>query len=208
MPDETKETTAPDLFKDVADLKAANADLLARLEKLSAKPDGSSDLHEKAAKLKETDAEVKSNEKSLEDAIRFSVDAPEFLKKNASLLPKETADIFTFADKENYSGPIEKDKAIKSGIIQSFFSVQSNVDNLTSGQKNNLEEYLKLTKTGKQERAQEVYKMIFEPAVEILRREKRADALRSGLVTGSSSEDAYKQRLINGSKKHYLGEES
>jgi hypothetical protein len=198
--------TPPDHSKEIADLKAANADLLAKLNKKVETPTDDPDLLKKAALQKELDMQKAGDLKATEAALRFSMSAPEFLKTNASLLPKNAADIFKQADKETYESAVQKDKAIKSGLIQSFFEVQSNVELLTPGLKNQLDEYLKLTNTGKQDRAMQVYESIFEPTFEMLKRIKKADALNKGYGSGSSFDDEYKNKLMTGSKKHYLGE--
>ncbi len=198
----------PDPAKELSDLRASNAALEARLAKLE-KPNPAPDdpeLIEKARKQRETDDKKNSDGKALEAALRFNMGAENWLKQNESLLPKGIADIFKAAEKETYGSAIEKDGAIKSGIIQSFFSVQANLDLLTPAIKGQLEDYLKLTKTGKQDKAQQMYDMIFEPAFEMLRRVKKAEALNKGFGTGGASEDAYKKKMMDLSKKHYLGE--
>ncbi len=164
------------------------------------------DLGKKAARERASKDKDSAREKRLESALRFNMSAKDFLKQNESLLPTDVADIFTQAEKEKFEDAVEKDEAIKSGLIQAFFRVQANVDLLTSGQKSMLDGYLKLTKNGKQEKAQQIYDMVFEPAFERLKSEKKAEALKRGHGTGSEVESGYKQRLIEGSKKHYLGE--
>ncbi len=188
-----------------AALKLKLADLEAKL-KPAAPPADDPDLLMKAKLQKEKDDKGITDSKALESAIKFNLKADEFVKTNQSLLPKNAADIFKAADKENYSSAIEKDAAIKSGLIQSFFEVQSNLDLLTGSQKIQLDEYLKLTKTGKQERAQAMYDNIFEPTFEMLKRVKKAEALNKGFGGGTGFDDEYKNKLINGSKKHYLGD--
>lgn len=128
------------------------------------------------------------------------------MKENASLLPAEVASIFEQANKEKYADAIEKDSTIKSNLIQSFFAVQANLDLLTGSQKAALDDFLKLTKTGKQDKAQSTYDMIFEPAFETLKRVKKAEALSKGFGQADSTQDDYKNRIMKGSMKHYLGE--
>jgi hypothetical protein len=205
---------APDANKEMADLKAANAALLSRLEKLekggSAGAGGSGgeggDLNDIVKKQKAEADKNAGDLKAVESALKFTMSADSFVKDNASLLPKDIADIFKAADKETYANSVEKASTIKAAVIQSFFSVQSNLDLLTPGLKADLEDYLKLTKNGKQEKAEAMYKSVFEPTFEMLRRVKKAEALGKGHGGGSQTEDAYKTKLMNGSKKHYLGE--
>lgn len=200
----------PDSGKEISDLKASNAALLARLEKLEGKgappPAGDDDLRARAIKEREASDRSSGDIKALEAALRFNMDAPNFLKNNANLLPKDINDIFVTAEKENYGSAKEKADAIKSAVVQSFFALQANIDLLTPGLKSQLEDYLKLTKTGKQEKATQIYDSIFEPAFDTLKRVKKAEALSKGHGTGGASDDAYKSKMIALSKKHYLGE--
>lgn len=190
----------PDLSKEIEALKARNAELDAKLLEFT-KPDPT--LLDKARKTRDEDDKKYNDSKALERAITFNLKSPEFLKTNQSLLPKDIADLFSQAEKEKYDNPIEKDAAIKAGIVQSFFSVQANVDLLTPGLKSSLDEYLKLTKTGKQDKAQAVYDGIFEPAFEMLKRIKKAEALTKGFGNDGDAETSYKNKLIAGSKKHF-----
>ena len=196
-----------DLAKQIDELTKRNAELDAKLADLAkSKNDEDLDLKDKAKLSREADDKKNSDTKALESALRFAMKADEFIKTNASLLPKGISDIFKQADKENYSNAIEKDSAIKSNIVQSFFEVQSNVDLLTPGLKSRLDEYLKLTKTGKQDQAKAVYDDVFEPAFEMLKRVKKAEALGKGYNTDDDESSAYKNRMIKLSKSHYLGE--
>lgn len=199
--------------KELAALKESNAALMARLDKLEADPKKKKedppedpDLKEKARKEREEADKKSADTKSLEAALKFNLSAKEWIKTNQSLLPKNIEDIFNAAEKEKFDSAVEKDAAIKSGIIQSFFEIQANVELLTPGLKTALEDWQKLTKNGKQERAQSIYDNVFEPAFEMLRRLKKAEALGKGL--GNGSDDAYKTKLMELSKKHYLGEKS
>jgi formiminotetrahydrofolate cyclodeaminase len=190
---------SPDLAVEVTALKAQIAELLAAQPK---KEDPT--LLDSVRKAKEKEENDQSKVKTLESALTFTMKSPEFYKQNAAILPKEVEGIFDAAEKEKYSNAIEKADSIKAGIIQSFFSVQANVDILTGSQKVQLEQYLSLTKNGKQEKASDFYDRIFEPAFETLKRVKKAESLQKGL--GSGDDDAYKKRLMAGSNRHYLGE--
>ena len=222
-PDDKGGGGAPDAAAELKALKESNAALLARFEALEKKSgsrkddsddddesddEDDSDLRDRARKSATEKDKKNSDRKALENALRFSHNSSEWLKQNESILPKDIAEIFAQAEKENYDDAVEKDAAIKAGILQSFFSVQSNLDLLTPGLKTNLQEYLALTKSGKQSKAPEIYNAIFEPAFEMLRREKRAAALQKGFGNASGSEDAYKNKLVDLSKKHYLKEKS
>lgn len=209
---EPEKTPESDPAKELAIAKAENEKLMAKIAELEKKakpnPEDDPDLKEKARREKEKEDKAKGDTKALENALKFSLQSKDFLKANESLLPKDVADIFSQAEKENYSNAIEKDQAIKSGIIQSFFSVQANVDLLTPGLKSQLDDYLKLTKTGKQNNAQNIYDSIFEPTFEMMKRLKKAEALGKGYGGGGDQETAYKNKLMSLSKKHYLGEKT
>ncbi len=196
---------APDLAKEIETLKARNAEIDKRLAELTKKPDPIDDptLLEKARLEREANNKKTSDSKALERAITFNLKSKEFLETNKTLLPKDIGDLFSKAEKENYADAVEKDSAIKAGIIESFFSVQANVNLLTQGLKTSLDDYLKLTKNGKQEKAQSIYDGVFEPAFEMLKRMKKAEALSKGHGSDGDAETAYKNKLIAGSKKHF-----
>lgn len=200
-------TPAPDHAKDIADLKAQNAALLARLDKLApaTPPADDPSLMDKIKKENDLKAQKAGDTKALEAALKFNINSAEFLKANQSLLPKEISDLFAAADKETYGSAIEKDQAIKAGMVQSFFALQANIDLLTPGLKSQLEDFLKLTKTGKQERAQQIYDSIFEPTFDMLKRIKKAEQLSKGGGQTTDADDQYKNKMIALSKEHYLG---
>jgi len=202
---EKKETVLPDLASQLAALKAENEALKAAATKPTP-PVDDKDLRDKVIDLRRAQDKDAGYSKRIEDALTFNLKAPAFLKENASLLPAEVASIFEQANKEKYADAIEKDSTIKSNLIQSFFAVQANLDLLTGSQKAALDDFLKLTKTGKQDKAQSTYDMIFEPAFETLKRVKKAEALSKGFGQSDSTQDDYKNRIMKGSMKHYLGD--
>lgn len=197
-------------------LKDQNADLLKRLEALEGKgknePDpkektkDTDDLAEKAKKDREAKEKTASETKRLENALKFTLQAPEWLTTNASLLPKDIESIFKTADKEVYADAVEKANAIKVGIVSEFFAIQSNLDLLTEAQKNALEDFKKLTKTDKQERVVGVFETVFEPAFEMVKRLKKAEQVSKGHGEQTNSDNAYAKRMQDLSRKHYLRE--
>lgn len=205
---------APDAAKELASLKESNAALLARLDALEkagkppAKPDddGEDPLAKKARLEREIIEKKGKDTQVLSRALKFNLTTKDFVKNNASLLPKSIDGILAQADKENYADEIEKSSAIQLSIVSEFFAQQENLDLLTENQKNQLEEFKKLTKNVRQERVQSIYDSIFEPTLESLRKIKKAEALQKGLATPSGSEDAYTKRIIDGSRKHHLRE--
>jgi len=201
---------APDPAKEMETLKNQNAELMKRLEALEAKkkdpPADDPDLMDHAKKAAAEKDKKNNDAKALESALRFNLGAGEWLKTNASLLPKDIDGIFKASEKESYDSAIEKDASLKSGIIQSFFNVQDNLDLLTPSQKTALEDFLKLTKNGKQEKAQQLYDTIFEPTFEMLKRIKKAQHLNNGSKNETDGEKALAERMMKLSKKHYLGE--
>ncbi len=199
------EKPAPDHAKEIADLKAQNAAILDRLAKFSppGKDKEDPDLQAKAKLQREENDKKVGDTKQLETSLRFTMGAAEFLKINESLLPNGISDIFTAAEKEKYDSAVDKASAIKAGIIKEFFSVQANVDLLTPGLKSSLDDYLKLTNTGKQEKAQAIYDGIFEPAFEMLKRVKKAEALGKGFGGQGDGDMAYKNKMMKLSKEHY-----
>lgn len=198
---------APDLAAKIAALEAENAALKAAKGKPNADDeDDEDDLLSKATKNREKNDRSANDSKAMEAALRFTMGANTFLKDNASLLPKDIADIFKAADAEKFDNEKQKADAIKAGVIQSFFKQQANLDLLTPGLKSQLEDYLKLTKDGKEQEATRIFDSIFEPTFEMLRRVKKAEALGKGYSGHATGDEAYKEKLMRGSRKHHLGE--
>jgi hypothetical protein len=167
------------------------------------------DLQAKAKKEKEEAEKSSNNSKQIESSIKFNLGVNDFVKNNKDILPAEVETILKVAEKENYDTAAAKANAVKVGIVGSFFSIQSNLELLTQAQKSQLEDFQKLTKNGKEDRASHVYENIFEPAIEMLKKLKKAEEVgkaRSGFSTGSSVENDYKQRLINQARKGHLKE--
>lgn len=202
-----------DSAKALADLKAANDALMKRLEALEGKktepkPNDDDDLAGKAAKDRIKKESEGANQKRLESAIKFTMGGSEWAKTNQSLLPKTIESIFVQAEKENYANAIEKDSAIKVGIISEFFALQANLDLLTESQKIALADFKALTKNDKQERAHDLYNNIFEPTFESLKRIEKARQLNKGLGNQTDAETSYKNKLLGISRKKYLGEKN
>lgn len=199
---------------DAAALAKENAELKRQLEEAK-KPknnggDGggnSSDLTDQARQQREADAKRQSENSSMESAMRFNLSSKDFLKENEGFLPKEVADLFTAAEKVNYDSAVHKANAIKDGVIQEVFKLQANLDLLTAAHKKSVENYLKLTKNAREEKAQDLFENVLEPLLATHKRIKKAEEVnRSKLGLGNDQDQAYKQRLIDGSRKHYIGE--
>jgi hypothetical protein len=192
--------------------KAEAAKLKADIEalknpKLDTKKDD--DLQAKAQKDKEESDKANANAKKVENALKFNLSVNDFVKNNKDILTADIEGILKAAEKENYDTAFNKANAVKVGMIGTFFSVQANMDLLTVAQKSQLEDFQKLTKNGKEEKAEHVFENIFEPAIEMLKKVKKAEELgkaKNGFSTGSSVENDYKQRLINQAKKGHLKE--
>lgn len=184
----------------------------AELEKLTKKSDpkkeDDADLADKARLEREASEKKAVETKVLETALKFNLASVEWLKTNASLLPSTIDGIFKAAEKEKYGSEIEKAADIKLGIVSEFFAIQANLDQLTGSQKQNLADFLALTKNVKQERVHGIYDSIFEPTLESIRKVKKAEALQKGLAAPDATEDAYQKRLIEMSRKHHLREKA
>jgi hypothetical protein len=164
------------------------------------------DLAEKARREREEREKQTKNQSALESALKFNLGGAEFMKANASLLPKSVESIFQAAEKENYGSAIEKAAAIKVGILSEFFALEENMNHLTGPQKFQVEEFKKLTKTDKQDRAAQIWDSIFEPTFEMVKKIKRAQEMANGQKSQTDGEKALADRMMKLSKKHYLGE--
>jgi len=172
-------------------------------------PKDDDDLIKKARKEKEDGESLQVKTKQIERALGFNMGIDTFVKDNAELLPAEVAQIVALAHKESYDDAQSKASAIKASMIQSYFAIQANLDALTASQKTTLSDYLKLTKSGKEQKAAEVYENIFEPALEMVRKVKKAEEVGrgiSGYGNPSAGSTAYKDRLVAMSRRTHLGE--
>lgn len=171
--------------------------------------DDDDDLGDKVKRRLNEKNKKEANEKETERAIAFNVSKKTFLEENKSVLPKDITDIFEAADKETYGNALAKANDIKASIVKAFFSVEANFELITPSQKETVNEYLKLTKEARAEKADSLYQNIFEPALLHLKRQKKAEELlksKDGEPIGTKSEIQYQERIMKESRKHYLGE--
>lgn len=164
------------------------------------------DLLAKAKKEQKDKEDAAKGDKSLEAALSFNLTVFDFVKNNKDILPSDFAKILELSGKESYDSPKQKANAIRSGLIQSFFSVQANNELLTDNQKKSLADFLKLTKNGKEEQSHSVYENVFESAFQMLKQVKKAeDKEKVKQQEGSSNSSSYKERLKQGSIEKYFG---
>lgn len=194
---------ADDKDKKIADLEAR---LKAAEEKNNPPPPkkDDEDLAEKARKEREAKEKQTADTAKLEKAIRFTSGMADFVKTNASLLPKSLDGILAQAEKEKYENAIEKASAVQVAVVSEFFAQQANLDLLTEAQKNALAEFQALTKNVKQERVQQVYDMVFEPAFDKLKAVTKAKQVRDGEVDPANAKAAYAKRMAENSKAKFL----
>ncbi len=207
-------------IKALQDSKAAAdaevARLKAEIEKNKPPPkdddkdkDKDKDLHDKTVRDRETAAEAARKQSVTEKAIQFNLSIETVLKDNKEILPKNISDILATAKKANYESKIDEANSIRAAIVQEFFSLEENVARLTASQKATLDQFLKLAKNAKEERAESVFENIFEPQLEMVRQIKKAEELersKHGQSNQTDFEKSYKERLIKHSKKALLGQ--
>jgi hypothetical protein len=199
--------------EEIAAMVEENKRLKLEVENGKKKPDPKpepkdEDLQAKAKREKDDAEKTAASTKAVEKAITFNLAIDDFVSKNASLLPAEIGSIVKLAHKETYDSAVAKASALKANMIQSFFAVQANMDALTPSQRGTLDDYLKLTKNGKETKAADIYENIFEPAIDTIRKVKKAEEVgraRMGFAD-SDGNQAYKERLIAASRKTHLGE--
>lgn len=182
--------------------------LIGRKEDPPPPPKDDDPLRDRVRKDREDRERVVTDQKAIETALAFTMGLDAFVSKNADLLPSEIGEIVKVANAETYDSASSKANAVKRSVIETYFSVQANREALTEFQKRDLDDYMKLTKTGREEKATSIYSNIFEPTLEMNRRLKKADEVRrgqSGVQTSTGTEAQYHQRLIAGSRKRYLG---
>lgn len=168
--------------------------------------DDDGDLAAKAAREREA-AEKKTRETAtLGTAIKFNMQARDWAKTNASLLPTTIASILDQADKVNYGDDIKKAAALKVGIFSEFFAQQANLELLTDTQKQALDDFKKLTQDEKHDRIAKIFDDVFEPTFLALKRIKKADQVAKGHGTPTDSEAAHREKMKAFARKHHLKE--
>lgn len=163
------------------------------------------DLREKAEKERRENEEKARDVKAVEGAVKFNMGLKEFTEKNKELLPKEVGDIVRLSDRESYGSEVARANALKASIMQSYFLVEANLTDLTASQKESVAEFLKLSKTGRESKAAELYNAVFEPALEMHKKLHKAQEIvraKNGYASGGSSAmDTYKQKLLEAAKR-------
>lgn len=193
--------------EDFDSLREQNQKLIDRINALEKKGPGGEDdpdLRTKAIQKREDEERSRADLTKVEAALRFNMGSEKFLEDHKDILPEEIKDIFEVANKENYDSAVEKASAIKANILQSYFSVQDNLDLLTEGQKSQIDSFLKLTKTGREQKAAEIYSNVFEPTLSMVKKIRKAEEVGKSRTTGSKSENAYKERLMKLSRETHL----
>lgn len=170
------------------------------------KKDDDPDLLAKAAKEK-ADREAKNADTAvIERAVGFNMGLASWVTENKAILPSEIEEVINQANKEKYDTAMTKAGAVKSAIVQSYFGQQANMDLLTAGQKSQVEDFLKLTRQAREEKAATIFENVFEPAFEMQKRLIKAEEVsraNSGLGKSSKTDDAYKSRVAEQSKNAF-----
>lgn len=215
MPDEIKPDIVPNPDESAAKIKAAEdkaSALQKELDELKAKQSKEDEtLGDKAKRERDELDKSRQSERDMESALKFNLTSAEFIKNNKSVLPNNIEDLIKHSEKEKYDSQKQKADALKSEIIVAYFEVQANLDYLTVSQKAAVDDYLKMTKNGKESKANHLWESIFEPTIEMAKRVKKAEEIsraKQGYGSHTDTETAYKERLMTGSRKHYLGEKN
>ncbi len=187
----------------LAELKAMRAEITELKGKKEEKADPS--LAERV------EAERKSREKNkletdkIERDISFNMGIAKFVDEHKSHLSDNIAEIIKVADNQKFDNHAEKSSTLRSEIIDAFFKVQANLDILTPAQKRNLADFQKLTKDGKRQESEKVYESVFEPALEMVKRVKKAEELNlaaRGFATAQGGPlAAYKAKLYEAAQR-------
>jgi len=166
------------------------------------------DLLSKAKKEAADKEAAQKGDKTLESALQFNMSVAQFVKDNKDLLPGDFEKVLELANKESYDTPKQKANAIRSGLIQSFFSIKANEDLLTDNQKKSLADFMKLTKNGKEDNSHTIYENVFESAFQMLKQVKKAEDKAKVLKNENTNSSSYKDKLMKGSQEKYFGKKA
>lgn len=205
--------------EEIAAMQAENARLKeenGKLKQPSEKPSPSKDeekkpkdesLNDKVDRENREKADRESSGKKLEAALRFDLNSDKFISDHKALLPKNAPDLFAAAAKETYDSVVEKVNATKSAVIQSFFREQANLEMTTASQREAIEEYLKGSKKAKEDEADHIWRNVFEPVLEMIKRLRKAEEVnRANNGMGNDSHNEQLRKMEEASRKKYLGE--
>lgn len=195
----------PPANNEVETLKAQIAAKDAELAKMK-KDFAPNPLLDKAKAGELSAAEQAAKQKIIEQDVTFNLSVGQFVKDHVDLLPKEIEKALEIAKSEKYDSQGAKAAAIRDAMVQSFFKVQDHVDMLTGGQKDALDNYLKLTKNGREEQSAQIFASVFEPALEMIKRVKKAEEVgraNRGLLDKSDADKRYENKMIEATKRRF-----
>lgn len=195
---------------------AANAELTAALAQIKemqaaiakltpAAPAADKTLAEKAEAERLAREKGSADHAKIERDISYNLGVKKFVEDHKAFLSEDVQGILAQAEKEKYDTAGQKAAELRTEIIEAFFKVQANSDILTAAQKRILADFGKLTKDGKRQDSEKVYESVFEPALEMVKRVKKAEELNlaaRGYATASGGPlGAYKQKLFEAAKR-------
>lgn len=141
----------------------------------------------------------------IERDLTYNLGVKKFVEDHKAFLSEDVQGILAQAEKEKYDSAGQKAAELRTEIIEAFFKVQANSDILTAAQKRILADFGKLTKDGKRQDSEKVYESVFEPALEMVKRVKKAEELNlaaRGYATATGGPlGAYKQKLLEAAKR-------
>lgn len=201
-------TTPPDATATaLAAAQAQIKEMQAAIAKLTpaAPPADDKTLAQKAEAERLAREKGQTDTQKIERDISYNLGVKKFVEDHKAFLSEDVAGILTQAEKEKYDSAGQKAAELRTEIIEAFFKVQSNLDILTAAQKRNLADFQKLTKDGKRQDSEKVYESVFEPALEMVKRVKKAEELNlaaRGYATATGGPlGAYKQKLLEAAKR-------
>lgn len=162
-------------------------------------------LADKARKEREAREKGQADAAKIERDISYNLGVKKFVEDHKAFLSEDVQGILAQAEKEKYDTAGQKAAELRTEIIEAFFKVQANSDILTSAQKRILADFQKLTKDGKRQDSEKVYESVFEPALEMVKRVKKAEELNlaaRGYATAAGGPlGAYKQKLFEAAQR-------
>ena len=206
VPPTTPPAPAPDANAALlAEIKAMKDEIATLKKGAPTPPPADPSLADKALKEREAKDKETANGVRIERDIAYNMGLKKFVEDHKPYLSEDINGILAQAEKVKYDSAGQKASELRAEIVDAFFKVQSNVDILTAAQKRNLADFQKLTKDGKRQESEKVYESVFEPALEMVKRVKKAEELNlaaRGFATAQGGPlAAYKQKLLEAAKR-------
>ena len=133
----------------------------------------------------------------IQSSVKFNHSVGEFVEKNKSLLPEEAATILTTAATKTFKNENEKANVIRKSLLDSFLSVQENLDALKGSLKDRAIKYRSLVESEKENQSVDFWDLA-ELGTALKAGNNKADALNkiNGVGAGDGEGGILENKIL------------